>query len=76
MRPRGDACGTRALAYGRTSDNVLALDVLTAAGERLHLESSGTSSGGLRDQRGPGQGPAETVARLGELRQVVGGKRG
>ena len=26
-----NACGSRALRYGRTSDNVLALDVLTAA---------------------------------------------
>jgi FAD/FMN-containing dehydrogenase/Fe-S oxidoreductase len=30
-----NACGSRALAYGRTSDNVLALDVLTGGGERL-----------------------------------------
>ncbi|KQX62030.1 FAD-binding and (Fe-S)-binding domain-containing protein [Angustibacter sp. Root456] len=30
-----NACGSRALAYGRTSDNVLGLDVVTARGERL-----------------------------------------
>ena len=30
-----NACGSRALRYGRTADNVLSLDVLTAAGERL-----------------------------------------
>jgi FAD/FMN-containing dehydrogenase/Fe-S oxidoreductase len=32
-----NACGSRALGYGRTSDNVVGLDVLTAAGERLVL---------------------------------------
>jgi FAD/FMN-containing dehydrogenase/Fe-S oxidoreductase len=30
-----NACGSRALGYGRTSDNVVALDVLTADGTRL-----------------------------------------
>ncbi|MEU0561127.1 FAD-binding and (Fe-S)-binding domain-containing protein [Dactylosporangium sp. NPDC006015] len=30
-----NACGSRSLAYGRTSDNVAALKVLTAAGEEL-----------------------------------------
>ena len=30
-----NACGSRALRYGRTSDNVLSLDVLTASGDRL-----------------------------------------
>ncbi|MEV4140469.1 FAD-binding and (Fe-S)-binding domain-containing protein [Dactylosporangium sp. NPDC049742] len=30
-----NACGSRSLAYGRTSDNVAALTVLTAAGEEL-----------------------------------------
>jgi FAD/FMN-containing dehydrogenase/Fe-S oxidoreductase len=30
-----NACGSRALGYGRTSDNVVALDVITGAGERL-----------------------------------------
>ena len=43
-----NACGSRALGYGRTSDNVLGLDVVTGAGERLLLGSmagSGTSSG-------------------------------
>ena len=32
-----NACGSRALRYGRTSDNVLALDVLTAAGRPLRM---------------------------------------
>ncbi len=30
-----NACGSRALAYGRTADNVRALDLLTGTGERL-----------------------------------------
>ncbi|GAA5195835.1 FAD-binding and (Fe-S)-binding domain-containing protein [Rugosimonospora acidiphila] len=30
-----NACGSRALGYGRTADNVVALDVLTGTGERL-----------------------------------------
>jgi FAD/FMN-containing dehydrogenase/Fe-S oxidoreductase len=38
-----NSCGSRALAYGRTSDNVVGLDVLTAAGEVLQL-SAGASS--------------------------------
>ncbi len=32
-----NACGSRALGYGRTSDNVLGLDVVTGSGERLRL---------------------------------------
>ncbi|MFJ3696261.1 FAD-binding and (Fe-S)-binding domain-containing protein [Streptomyces sp. NPDC090052] len=32
-----NACGSRALGYGRTSDNVLGLDVLAGTGERLRL---------------------------------------
>ncbi len=37
-----NACGSRALAYGRTADNVVSLDVLTADGAALD-----TSGGGL-----------------------------
>ena len=33
-----NACGPRALSYGKTSDNVLALEVITGAGERLTLD--------------------------------------
>ncbi len=32
-----NACGSRSLAYGRTSDNVLGLEVLTGAGQPLRL---------------------------------------
>ncbi|MEU4454497.1 FAD-binding and (Fe-S)-binding domain-containing protein [Nocardioides sp. NPDC023903] len=34
-----NACGSRALGYGRTSDNVLGLDLLTASGEHLGVGS-------------------------------------
>ncbi|MGB3483846.1 MAG: FAD-linked oxidase C-terminal domain-containing protein [Mycobacterium sp.] len=36
-----NACGSRALGYGRTSDNVAAMRVLTACGEELRLQSGG-----------------------------------
>ncbi len=39
-----NACGSRALSYGRTSDNVVGLDVVTGSGERLRL-GSGSSPG-------------------------------
>ena len=32
-----NACGSRALAYGRTADNVVGLDIVTMAGERLSI---------------------------------------
>ncbi|MFP5346650.1 MAG: FAD-binding and (Fe-S)-binding domain-containing protein [Actinomycetes bacterium] len=41
-----NACGSRALGYGRTSDNVAGLDVLTGSGQRLrigHLDGASTS---------------------------------
>jgi FAD/FMN-containing dehydrogenase/Fe-S oxidoreductase len=40
-----NACGSRALKYGRTADNVVSLDVLTAAGDRLTARRAGR--GGL-----------------------------
>ncbi|SFO69750.1 FAD/FMN-containing dehydrogenase [Geodermatophilus dictyosporus] len=41
-----NACGSRALGYGRTSDNVAGLDVVTGTGQRLRL-ASGSAPGGL-----------------------------
>ena len=35
-----NACGPRALGYGTTASNVLALEVLTGSGERLRLDGS------------------------------------
>jgi FAD/FMN-containing dehydrogenase/Fe-S oxidoreductase len=44
-----NACGSRALGYGRTVDNVVGLEVLTGAGERLTLDgSAGSSEAGRR----------------------------
>lgn len=34
-----NACGPRALGYGRTADNLVALDVITGTGEQLRLDS-------------------------------------
>ncbi|HEY5853684.1 MAG TPA: FAD-linked oxidase C-terminal domain-containing protein [Aldersonia sp.] len=39
-----NACGARSLGYGRTSDNVAALRVLTGAGEPLHLNGDPPAS--------------------------------
>ncbi len=44
-----NSCGSRALRYGRTADNVVSLDVLTASGERLtarHLGRDGLAAAG------------------------------
>jgi len=40
-----NACGSRALGYGRTADNVVALDVVTGTGERLLAGGGGTAPG-------------------------------
>jgi FAD/FMN-containing dehydrogenase/Fe-S oxidoreductase len=50
-----NACGSRALAYGRTSDTVEGLDVVTIGGERLRL----------------GRGFDSSAPLLTELRKVV-----
>ena len=55
-----NACGSRALAYGRTADNILALDTVTAAGERLYLR----------------RGDSPESPMLDKLRDVVGGGLG
>lgn len=63
-----NACGSRTLGYGRTSDNVLALDVLTGSGETLRLES------GARPLSSPtlSQLQAVTRAGLGTIRTEFG----
>ncbi|MET0930942.1 MAG: FAD-binding and (Fe-S)-binding domain-containing protein [Aeromicrobium sp.] len=52
-----NACGSRALAYGRTADNVVELDVVTMAGEELTL----------------GRGTTTASPTLDALRDVVAG---
>ena len=53
-----NACGSRALGYGRTSDNVLGLHMLTSAGEHIR-------TGTLAGSDGP------TSPTLDELRRTV-----
>ncbi|TYP90373.1 FAD-binding and (Fe-S)-binding domain-containing protein [Blastococcus xanthinilyticus] len=53
-----NACGSRALGYGRTSDNVVALDVVTGSGARLTV--------------GPGTTPRDGV--LADLHRLVAGE--
>lgn len=63
-----NACGSRTLGYGRTSDNVLNLEVLTGTGETLSLES------GARAVSSPtlSQLHAVTRAGLGTIRTEFG----
>ncbi|WP_461022427.1 FAD-binding and (Fe-S)-binding domain-containing protein [Thalassiella azotivora] len=56
-----NACGSRALGYGRTSDNVTGLDVVTGTGARLRL-------GGVT---GPASAPSSSSPVLDALRDVV-----
>jgi len=65
-----NACGSRTLGYGRTSDNVLGLDVLTGAGERLRLGSlalGDPTPGGARDSE---------TGLLDALRELIGAHLG
>ncbi|SDD50175.1 FAD/FMN-containing dehydrogenase [Actinokineospora iranica] len=54
-----NACGSRALAYGRTSDNVVGLDVLTGTGQRLRLD--GPDPAGHERLRGIVAGALATI---------------
>lgn len=56
-----NACGSRALAYGRTSENVLGLDVLTGAGDRLVVGDA------------PGAASSQNRQVEAALRDLVGG---
>jgi FAD/FMN-containing dehydrogenase/Fe-S oxidoreductase len=44
-----NACGSRALGYGRTSDNVVGLDVVTGGGTRLRLGAGAVPEDGVLD---------------------------
>jgi FAD/FMN-containing dehydrogenase/Fe-S oxidoreductase len=55
-----NACGSRALRYGRTADNVVALDVVTGTGARLTAGRAGPELAG------------QDAAPLADLRTLVG----
>ena len=66
-----DSCGSRSLQYGRTSDNVLALEVLAGGGQRLRLAGPDPADGA-----GAGTDGAAAAADsppLAALREVVAG---
>jgi len=68
-----NACGPRALGYGRTSDNVIALEILTGTGELVTLGGADLASPlpALRDLVGANLGTIRTgFGRFG--RQVSG----
>jgi FAD/FMN-containing dehydrogenase/Fe-S oxidoreductase len=66
-----NACGSRALRYGRTADNVVSLDLLTASGERLAARRLGRA--GLA-AAGPLGAALDTLvaAHLGLIRTEFG----
>ncbi|TFV65515.1 UNVERIFIED_ORG: FAD-binding oxidoreductase [Bacillus sp. AZ43] len=62
-----NACGSRALGYGRTADNVVGLDVVTGGGERLRLDTgAGPRAGVLGDLH------RLVAAELGTIRTELG----
>jgi FAD/FMN-containing dehydrogenase/Fe-S oxidoreductase len=60
-----NACGSRALRYGRSADNVVALDVVTGTGVRFTAGRYGKDS--------PPSGAAAEAGLLAGLRALVGG---
>jgi FAD/FMN-containing dehydrogenase/Fe-S oxidoreductase len=66
-----NACGSRALRYGRTADNVVALDVLTASGDRLAARRFGRAGLGAAGPVGTAL-DAVVAANLGLIRTEFG----
>jgi FAD/FMN-containing dehydrogenase/Fe-S oxidoreductase len=66
-----NACGSRALRYGRTADNVVALDVVTGAGVRFTAGRYG--AGLVRDPGAAAAAGAAAAPLLSELGALVGG---
>ena len=62
-----NACGPRALGYGKTADNVVALSVLTGSGEPLTLANGGGSR-----QAGDGRASRRSGGALAGLAQSRG----
>jgi len=68
-----NACGSRALGYGRTSDNVVGLDVVTGGGQRLRLDGA-PPAGTLDDLRRLVDGELATIrTELGRFGRQVSG---
>jgi len=67
-----NACGSRALRFGRTADNVVSLELLTASGERLTARRAGRA--GLSTTAGPigAELDALVAARLAMIRTEFG----
>jgi FAD/FMN-containing dehydrogenase/Fe-S oxidoreductase len=66
-----NACGSRALRYGRTADNVVSLDVLTAAGDRITAHKAGRDGLAAAGRIGAGL-DALVAARLAMIRTEFG----
>jgi FAD/FMN-containing dehydrogenase/Fe-S oxidoreductase len=66
-----NACGSRALRYGRTADNVVGLDVLTASGERVAARRLGRKGLAAAGTIGVAL-DALLAARLGVIRTEFG----
>jgi FAD/FMN-containing dehydrogenase/Fe-S oxidoreductase len=64
-----NACGSRALRYGRSADNVVSLDVLSGAGVRFTAARPGED--GAAPNRGPND--AAAAALLADLRALADG---
>ncbi|NEE03668.1 FAD-binding and (Fe-S)-binding domain-containing protein [Phytoactinopolyspora halotolerans] len=65
-----DACGSHSVAWGRTADNVLSLDVLTAGGARLTIDRDGVD--GARSTHGVRSDDAAAAAEVGRaLRELA-----
>ena len=56
-----NACGSRALRFGRTADNVVSLELLTASGERLTARRAPRRRAGLSTHRRAASAPSWTL---------------
>ena len=71
-----NACGSRALAYGRTVDNVVDLDILTGTGVRFTARRYGGAAGALSASAGrPEQGLVSELIALASSRLAVDQER-